>query len=160
MYNIEQEPFSEFLTEEEKERILKTPESEKEDLFNSLVEAAIKNKTTPFEYIKNIDELAVAKECKRSINKVITMFTKMQKAMYKTYCKKVKKGEFDFNLLVAHKKYEFCQNFYKKEIAILEDMMDEYQAYLNSGHYIDQYVKLETRRGVELYDHRNPNNNG
>jgi hypothetical protein len=127
---------------------------EKEKLFSDLVEAASAGEHTKFEFIRNLTELFVIKQSRRSLEKVVEMFSTLSDEAYRLYCKQVKQGIEDFNLLYAHTQYKNCYKFYEDEYWIATDMANEYWSYVFSGHAIEQLLALKDRKQEDLIDFR------
>jgi hypothetical protein len=134
---------------------------EREKLFRDLIAKAIEGgEHSKFEYLTCTAEWWVAKACQRSLRKVIDFFDIVAAKLYVQYCVSVKKGTADFNMLYTYTQYKACQKFYTEELAIIEDMLDEYWAYVGAGHFIDQWILFRAREYYEFYDFRKAMFNG
>lgn len=129
--------------------------TEQEELFKALVEKAINKEHTGFEYIKNVVEFRVMRSSRKGLRTVIKLFDHILDSMYKAYCKQVRDGNNDFSLLCAYRQYGECREFYKKELETAENMLDEYDAYLGKGHFMDQFFWGKERESWHCWDHRN-----
>jgi hypothetical protein len=128
--------------------------AEKEKLFNELVEAAAAGKHTNFEFIRNITEMFVIKQSKKSLEKVVAVFEILSAEAYNLYCKQVRSGTDDFNLLYAYTQYKNCTKFYIDELMTANDMLNEYWNYVLSGHILSQFLLLRNRAPEDLRDFR------
>jgi hypothetical protein len=63
-------------------------------------------------------------------------------------------GTAEFEMILAVKQFQVCKEFYIKEADLVKDMLDEYDAYVGSGHFLDQVVLGKTRETWHLWDHR------
>lgn len=139
-----------FLFEETPER---TPE-EQEELYEALTEKALSGEHTKFEYVRNITEWGVLRKAKSGLKKVIELYELIKSSMYKTYCKQVLVGEQDFNLIYSLRQIMECKVFYENELLIVQDMLEEYDAYVGSGHFMDQVLFGRNRETWHMWDHR------
>lgn len=128
---------------------------EQEELFKALVEKAINKEHTGFEYIKNVVEFRVMRSSRKGLITVIKLFDHILDSMYKAYCKQVGEGNNDFSLLCVYRQYGECREFYKKELETAENMLDEYDAYLGRGHFMEQFFCGRERESWHCWDHRN-----
>lgn len=156
-----EEPFEEFGTAQP---VAESPSqgnmlSDDELIFKELVKKALEyGEHAEFEFIKNYAELNAIKLCKSGLRKVIKVFKTVTSGIYKEYCRLVETGESDFNLLYAYNQYLEVLKYYEQELAIANDMIDEYDNYVWSGHLIDQYLLFKTRPEEDLVDTRKPKN--
>ena len=132
---------------------------EQQELFKALVTKALEEKVhTQPEFIKNTSEWWTARACKAGLYKVITLFDTLATALYKAYCKAVLKGTADFNMLFVYRQYLECKHFYEEELALIQDMLEEYWVYVFSGHFCEQFLFFRERESWHLWDHREDNN--
>lgn len=156
-----EEPFEEFGTAQP---VVESPSrdntlNDDELIFKELVTKALEyGEHAEFEFIKNYAELNAIKLCKSGLRKVIKVFKTVTSGIYKEYCRLVETGESDFNLLYAYNQYLEVLKYYEQELAIANDMIDEYDNYVWSGHLIDQYLLFKTRPEEDLVDTRKPKN--
>lgn len=144
--------FEEFDFEEE------MPKSPNEDVLLKLLERAQKNEHGKWEFIRSLEELNAVFTFRRAIRKIVTGFKRSTLQLLKTYKKEVRTHSPNLDVLLAAEEMANAFEFYKKEIEIAEDMIDEYKAYTCSGHILD--VALNTYRPTEdLYDFRKPKPN-
>jgi hypothetical protein len=130
-----------------------SPEA-REELFKALVEKALSEEHNAWEFIKNPIEWSVIHKTKTGLYKIIELFKRVSKNLYKAYCKQVKLNNQDFGMLSALKQYEHCCSFYEQELATVLDMLAEYRAYLCQGHFIEQFIYQRNRESWHLWDHR------
>ena len=130
-----------------------TPE-EREELFKQLTEFALKGEHHEWEYIKHTSAYWVLKHGMKGMEKVIKLFDTLATATYNAYCKQVAHGIGEFPVLYAYTQYLNCKKFYEEEYAIAEDMLEEYWAYVWSGHFMDQWLFGRERETWHLWDHR------
>ena len=145
-----------FLFEETPERT----SEEQEELYEALTDKALSGGHTKFEFVRNTAEWGVLCKAKSGLKKVIELYELISGNMYKIYCKQVVKGEQDFNLLYAYRQIIECRAFYEEELLIVKDMLNEYDAYLGSGHFMQQFLFGMDRETWHLWDHRGDGPNG
>lgn len=130
---------------------------EQEALYEALTEKALSGEHTAFEYIKSVSERSVMLQALAGLETVIKLYDVICKDLYKAYCKQILAGDADFNLIYVLRQNIECKVFYEKEYEIAFDMLDEYKAYVRSGHFLDQWLFLHTRETWHLWDHRKEN---
>jgi len=128
--------------------------SSSEELFKSLIDRALTQKNSNFEFIRNTDMLRAARLYKSGIKKVSKMFNNLVKELIAKHANQVRHGTATVETLLAILQFENCRDFYKKEIAIAKDMLSEYRTYVFSGHIFDQFVCGFTRPDNECVDYR------
>ena len=124
------------------------------EIFNELVNKALKGKQSDFEFIRTYEMCKVAKYYKISVKKVSKTFKILYKKLMKTYAKDILTGEQKLEMLMSMKQFEICYEYYKKEYELAKDMLSEYRAYLSSGHIFDQLVLNDVRSDDECVDYR------
>ena len=124
------------------------------EVFNELVNKALKGKQSDFEFIRTYEMCKVAKYYKISVKKVSKTFKILYKKLMKTYAKDILTDEQQLEMLMSMMQFKICYNYYKKECEIAKDMLSEYRAYLSSGHIFDQLVLNGIRPEDECVDYR------
>ena len=123
-------------------------------VFEELVKKALKGKQSDFEFIRTYEMCKVARYYKISVKRVSKTFKTLYKKLMKTYAKGILTGEQKLEMLMSMKQFEICYRYYEKECEIAKDMLDEYRAYLTSGHIFDQLVMNSVRPDDECVDYR------
>ena len=123
-------------------------------VFEELVKKALKGKQSDFEFIRTYEMCKVARYYKISVKKVSKVFKTLYKKLMKTYAKDILTGEQKLEMLMSMKQFEICYRYYEKECEIAKDMLDEYYAYLTSGHIFDQLVMNGVRSDDDCVDYR------
>ena len=123
-------------------------------VFEELVKKALKGKQSDFEFIRTYEMCKVARYYKISVKKVSKVFKTLYKKLMKTYAKDIMTDEQKLEMLMSMKQFEICYRYYEKECEIAKDMLDEYYAYLTSGHMFDQLVMNGARTDDDCVDYR------
>ena len=123
-------------------------------VFEELVKKALKGKQSDFEFIRTYETCKVARLYKISVKKVSKVFKTLYKKLMKTYAKDIMTDEQKLEMLMSMKQFEICYRYYEKECEIAKDMLDEYYAYLTSGHMFDQLVMNGARTDDDCVDYR------
>ena len=123
-------------------------------VFEELVKKALKGKQSDFEFIRTYEMCKVARYYKISVKKVSKVFKTLYKKLMKTYAKDILTDEQKLEMLMSMKQFEICYRYYEKECEIAKDMLDEYYAYLTSGHIFDQLVCNAIRSDDDCVDYR------
>lgn len=124
------------------------------EIFSELVKKALKGKQSDFEFIRTYETCKVARYYKISVKKVSKVFKTLYKKLMKTYAKDIMTDEQKLEMLMSMKQFEICYRYYEKECEITKDMLDEYYAYLTSGHIFDQLVMNGVRSDDDCVDYR------
>ena len=124
------------------------------EIFSELVKKALKGKQSDFEFIRTYETCKVARYYKISVKRVSKVFKTLYKKLMKTYAKDIMTDEQKLEMLMSMKQFEICYRYYEKECEIAKDMLDEYHAYLSSGHIFDQLVLNSIRPDDECVDYR------
>ena len=116
------------------------------EIFGELVKKALRGKHSDFEFIRTYEMCKAARLYKTSIKTVYKTFKTLYKKLMKTYAEDIMADEQKLEMLMSMKQFEICYDYYKKEYELAKDMLDEYYAYLTSGHIFGDARSLEVRR--------------
>ena len=117
-------------------------------IMQDIIEKAQQQKFTKFHLLTSWVEYTEYSRYYLSTKLVIKMLKTTAKRLSKTYCKMIKAGASDITVLQAYFEVLDYIEFYKKELAILLSMVNEYDDYLWSGHFVYSYFGGER----DLYD--------
>ena len=123
-------------------------------VFEELVKKALKGKQSDFEFIRTYEMCKTARYYKIGVKRVYKTFKILYKKLMKTYAKDILTGEQKLEMLMSMKQFEICYDYYKKEYELAKDMLNEYRAYLTSGHIFDQLVMNGVRSDNDCVDYR------
>lgn len=139
----------------------KAQKDERVELLGLLLQKALTaphtNKT---EYIQNLKHLKAVKIYRKATKKVINWFKNIQKAAVKDYLAALELDEkFDENkkytAILGIREIELGLKYYEEENNIVNDLLDEFKAYLwRGGHIIDTFILGKKRIQEDLYDFR------
>ena len=124
------------------------------EIFGELVKKALRGKHSDFEFIRTYEMCKVARYYKISVKKVSKVFKTLYKKLMKTYAKDIMTDEQKLEMLMSMKQFEIGYDYYKKEYELAKDMLDEYYAYLTSGHIFDQLITNGIRSDDDCVDYR------
>ena len=127
-----------------------------EKLFVQLMEKALQNQKSEFQFLGSLEDMLAARQYVRGVKKVLKIFNRVEKKTFKSYLKLVDTDNTDLGVLIALKQFDQCITFYKKEMEIALDMLDEYRAYVTGGHIIDTLLG-RPRHEEDLRDFRYTN---
>jgi hypothetical protein len=122
--------------------------------FSELVKKALIGKQSDFEFIRSYEMLKVARLYRKGTKKVYKVFKSLHKALLKTYTNAIMTDDQKLDMIMSIKQFEVCYDYYKKEHAIAKDMLKEYQAYVFSGHILEQLFFYGVRPDEECVDYR------
>ena len=124
------------------------------EIFGELVKKALGGKQSDFEFIRTYEACKTARLYKSSVKRVFKAFKTLYKKLMKTYAKDILTGEQKLEMLMSMKQFKICYDYYKKECDIAKDMLQEYRAYLTSGHIFDQLIMNGVRSDDDCVDYR------
>lgn len=125
--------------------------------LEEIIDYAEQNKPISFSYIRSRSEYSVIKSSRKATKLIIKALDSSKKQLFKKYCKDIVDGSSDINKLLACSKLKDIIEFYSKELTVLEDMLEEYDAYLSSCNLVMllDYLLFNDRRPYsELWDRR------
>lgn len=125
-----------------------------EEFTKILIDRALKNEHTKFNYLRSLPELFAARQCKKALNDVIKSFNNTAKKVYLDYLDGIKNNTDRIDLLVSYKQINKCIDFYKKEAEITKDIIKEYKCYLKYGHLFKSVFLNYYRPNEDLMDWR------
>lgn len=128
-------------------------EEKPEDMLAALIDKALKEIHSEFVFIRSIDEARAAKAYRRKLVGLVKYFKRSAKNILSAYLSEAKVND-DINLLLSYKTTEHCINYYQKEVAIVEDSLDEYANYLLVGPLIPSLLFNYYRPEEDLEDAR------
>ena len=108
---------------------------------------------TKFQLLQSWQEYLFTRNVKRAIKTLIKSLGAAANKQLKSYCKDIASGNSDFNRLLAYKYLNNILSFYLEELKITENMLDEYEAYLAAGNWLD-FIWSTKRPQSKLWDHR------
>lgn len=126
-------------------------------LTEALIQAAIENKHQNFEFIRDINSLAVAKALRDALDKVVVAFKEATTMAYNLYLENLKSSTVNIKgmeYLIQYKTFKQCVEFYKQEYKTIVNMIREYHAYLMYGWHLIDHLLGKEREDNDLYDFR------
>lgn len=127
---------------------------EKEALFNSLVSTAENNIDPGFSLITHISEWRDTRAAIKGMRKIIVMFKQIADEMIAIYLKQLAANTPEFPYLCSYSKYKTCMKYYEQQLAIAEGLLEEYWKYIDTGHFLEQFLFFKERPIELCYDHR------
>jgi hypothetical protein len=130
-------------------------ETQAKEIIRLLIERAESGEHVPFKLIQTMREYFTVRTSRRAIKSVIKTLQLNDKRIFKQYCKSTPTGNADVTKLLICNALQDAAEFYKEELKILTDMIDEYDEYLltNINNLIGA-VLFEERPVNKLWDHR------
>ena len=132
----------------------KTELSEDEKFFEAIMKKALSGKHSDFEFIRTYEACETARLYKISVKRLSKVFKNLYKKLMKTYAKDIMTDEQKLEMLMSMKQFKICHDYFEKEREIAKDMLDEYYAYLTSGHIFDQLIMNGIRSDDDCVDYR------
>jgi hypothetical protein len=128
------------------------------ELLAEIVKRAEAGEHIKFEYIKSWREYKTRILNYKATELLIKGIERSAKALLRRYCKAVELGQGDVTALLVRSALLNTKHFYDKELAMIDDMISEYDAFLHDGNFISQFLFYETRPISECWDRRNMDN--
>lgn len=129
-------------------------------LYAALTARALNEEQSKFELLTTASAWLVAHKAKVAVKKVIKMYHRLIKELYKAYNKQILIDTTDSDFILLIRENLICLNFYKQEYAILKDMLWEYWTYVNYGHFCEQWLLARERSAEDMWDYRGDEPNG
>ena len=126
---------------------------EDKNLILDFIETAELGEHSQFQFIRSIEEYKLICTMRRGLKVLVRSLKKSASRLFKQYYSDIVNNTADVNKLVA---YCLCKNtleFYKEELSIAFDMMEEYECYLLYGSPLDLVFNLY-RSDENLRDYR------
>lgn len=120
----------------------------------SLIEVALKGEHPPVDFLKSTDEYSAANVLYKANIKISKAFKREAKRTYKEYCKELREAYTTSDTLIQYRTFLICADYFNQEARAVYDMMDEYTAYLTSGHIMSDVVLGYQRKEEDLRDYR------
>lgn len=124
------------------------------ELFEQLVAAALEGEPSKFEFIRNLEGYHYIQAAKRGIKKTVKLFKGMFESLAAQHYEAIMKDEAPVEQVILVKQMYLCYEFYKNELQITKDMLQEYRSYIiKSGHFISVFFGYQ-RPDQDLVDYR------
>jgi hypothetical protein len=123
-------------------------------LLADIVNRAETGEHTKPSWIRSWSEYKAYQINKRAINMLIDGLEHSAASLFKRHCHEVSAGTADITKLLIRNTLLRTAEFYRLELAIVIDMISEYEAYLLDGNFIGQFLFYETRPWSECWDRR------
>jgi hypothetical protein len=122
-------------------------------LLNEILDYAEAGEHLALSFIKSRPEYISLRKGRKVVKAIIRSLTTSANKLFRDYCKEVSAGKTQLNKLLMFNTLECAIIFYKQELQTLDDMLDEYEAYLMSGNFLD-FIFNDQRSENKLWDHR------
>jgi hypothetical protein len=131
---------------------------DQQQMLADIVKRAEAGEHTKFEYIKSWKEYKQRKMNSYALDMLINSLEHSTESLLKRYCKAVEKGQADVTTLLVRNKLLTTKSFYERELAMVADMISEYDAFLYDGNFLSQFLFYEIRPISECWDRRDMDN--
>lgn len=122
-------------------------------LAEQLILRAKNGEYSEFEFICSLEEYFAVRTIRNAVRKVVKSFITSKNKLYKAYIKSIRDGVSNLDVILSISELDQVIKFYENEIWIVSDMIDEYRAYVHSGHIWDTIVG-NYRKEKDLVDFR------
>lgn len=110
-------------------------ETEAQQLLLDILNYAQEGKLLEFHLITSWAEFRFYTQRNRSTKVLIRTLRSAADNLFKTYCEDISTGSADFTKLLAFAELQKVIDFYNKDLAVVQQMLDEYDEYLGEGHF-------------------------
>jgi hypothetical protein len=131
---------------------------DQQQMLADIVKRAEAGEHTKFEYIKSWKEYKQRKMSYSALSMLIASLEHSIRSLLKRYCKAVEEGRADVTTLLVREKLLTTKAFYERELAMVADMISEYEAFLWDSNFLSQFLFYEIRPISECWDRRDINN--
>ena len=122
-------------------------------ITSDLIAFAKAGEHTQFQYLRNFRDYLFIKETKQSILELVNRLVLIADNLFNEYCVEVSQGSTSVEKLLTYKELDKLIDFYEEEYLITLDVLQEFEAYMKSGHILDMILFRE-RESKDLWDHR------
>lgn len=139
------------------EWILDLQNMQPEEVDKLFMQKANEGKNLKFEYIDHLGEYFMLSRYRKALKKVVQNYVNAYWERYDKYCKLVltySNKDVDLDMLLTMKACENCVDYYNVDIETLDNMLQEFRAYVFNGHFISTILNNETRSISDYWDHR------
>lgn len=126
-------------------------------LFAELTAFALQGNQSKFEFITSLSMRSVCRTYKRGIKRVIKIFKSLRDALIEAYTNAINAGKIlpdDVEMMTAIRNFDHCYKFYRRELNVVKDMLNEYHFYMWDGHNVIASYLGKHRSLLEMYDYR------
>ena len=124
-----------------------------ETFLSELVNTMRQGQHQKFQFLTSWYEYVGARKYRKSYKLLLASIRQGANKLLKKYCRSITVGETSVSNMFAYRIMLDLLEFYSIELRILEDMIEEYEAYLANGNWLD-FVLGTQRSWDKLYDHR------
>lgn len=124
------------------------------EFMSELITKAETEKHQQFHFLRNWNEYAKAKQTRKALLLLVKSIRKSSAKLFKSYCREVATGKTDVIKLLAYRTVMKVLKFYEEELAIVNEIIYEYEAYLMEGNLLWTWIFNEQRPVNKLWDHR------
>ena len=115
------------------------------ELFLALIEQAKSGEHIKFEQLRSFNGYTAGRITCSAIKSVIVDLEYSADKLFKSYCRAVSKQQADVNMLLAYKQLQQTIKYYKEELKIVKDILEDYENYLWEGNFINAVLFGEIR---------------
>jgi hypothetical protein len=127
--------------------------TEFQQMILKIIEYAQTTPPSEFHFICNWVEYKYFKGKRRSYKLFAKGLHKGADRLFKTYCEGIRDGSANFNKLLAYQQMLQVISFYEREIVTISEMLNEYEAYLFDGNFLNSFIGVP-RAEEDLKDYR------
>lgn len=109
--------------------------TEAQQLLIEIFERAEKEQITEFQLITSWNAFISCWRIHKATKLVISMLKDSADKLFKQYCKDTVIGSTVVDDILAYREILNVIAFYRKDLAVLRSMLDEYDTYLGQGHF-------------------------
>ena len=122
-------------------------------ITEDIIKRAASGEHVKFEFIRDWQTYRRRKANRTSIRLVIAGLNHSLAVLLRKHCEQVIDGSGSAVNLLVRNVVQTTKSFYEIELAVIEDMINEYETYLANGNWLNAYWG-EIRPISELYDSR------
>ena len=127
--------------------------TEFQQMILKIIEYAQITPPSEFRFICNWVEYKYFKGKRRSYKLFAKGLHKGADRLFKAYCEGITEGSANFNKLLAYQQMLQVISFYEREIVTISEMLNEYEAYLLDGIFLNSFIGVP-RAEEDLKDYR------
>jgi hypothetical protein len=125
-----------------------------EEFISEIITKAESGKHQQFQFLRNWKEYDNAKLTRKALKLLISSIRKSSRRFFNKYCASVATDDTDVIKLLVYCTINKALKYYEEELAIVNEMIYEYEAYLMEGNLLWTWLFSEPRPIEKLWDHR------
>lgn len=114
--------------------------TEVQEMMLSIIKHAQTAEPMKFRLLRSWSDYSFLRGKRRALKFAVKALERITDRLLKKYCNSVISGKNDFNKLLAYQQIQQVIAFYRRDLTTITSMLDEYEAYLSAGNFLDAFL--------------------